>query len=70
MKRLAPNALVGGALIGTLLVVAGTGALWTPYDPLRLSFRAKLAAPSATHWLGTDEFGRDVLSRLMAGAAT
>jgi peptide/nickel transport system permease protein len=70
MKRLAPNALVGGALIGTLLVVAGIGALWTPYDPLRLSFRFKLAPPSAMYWLGTDEFGRDVLSRLMAGAAT
>jgi peptide/nickel transport system permease protein len=70
MKRLAPNALVGGALIGTLLAVAGIGALWTPYDPLRLSFRYKLAPPSSMYWLGTDEFGRDVLSRLMAGAAT
>ncbi len=64
------NALIGGALIGTLLVVAGIGAVWTPYDPLRLSFRYKLAPPSEMFWLGTDEFGRDVLSRLMAGAAT
>lgn len=64
------NALIGGVLIGTLLIVAGIGALWTPYDPLRLSFRYKLAAPSEMFWLGTDEFGRDVLSRLMAGAAT
>lgn len=70
MKFPAPNALLGGALIGSLAIVAGIGALWTPYDPLQLSFRAKLAAPSAVHWLGTDEFGRDVLSRLMAGAAT
>lgn len=70
MKLPAPNALVGGALITILLLAAGTGALWTPYDPLKLSFREKLAAPSALHWLGTDEFGRDVLSRLMAGAAT
>ena len=70
MKLPAPNAIVGGTLIGILLLAAGTGALWTPYDPLKLSFRAKLAAPSALHWLGTDEFGRDVLSRLMAGAAT
>lgn len=64
------NALIGGVLIGTLLIVAGVSALWTPYDPLRLSFRYKLAAPSEMFWLGTDEFGRDVLSRLMAGAAT
>jgi peptide/nickel transport system permease protein len=70
MRLPAPNALIGGALIGTLLVAAGLGALWTPYDPLQLSFRAKLVAPNAAHWLGTDEFGRDVLSRLMAGAAT
>jgi peptide/nickel transport system permease protein len=70
MKLPAPNAIVGGTLIGILLATACIGALWTPYDPLKLSFREKLAAPSALHWLGTDEFGRDVLSRLMAGAAT
>lgn len=70
MKLPPLNALIGGGLIGTLLVAAGVGALWTPYDPLRLSFRYKLAPPSAMYWLGTDEFGRDVLSRLMAGAAT
>lgn len=70
MRLPAPNALVGGTLIGFLVVVAAVSSVWTPYDPLRLSFRAKLAAPSGMHWLGTDEFGRDVLSRLMAGAAT
>ena len=70
MKLPPLNALIGGGLIGTLLVAAGMGALWTPYDPLRLSFRFKLAPPSSMFWLGTDEFGRDVLSRLMAGAAT
>jgi peptide/nickel transport system permease protein len=70
MKLPSPNALVGGILIGGLAVIAGTSALWTPYDPLKISFRAKLAAPSTQHWLGTDEFGRDVLSRLMEGAAT
>lgn len=69
--RLPPlNALIGGGLIGLLSLAAGLGAVWTPHDPLRLSFRAKLAPPGAVHWLGTDEFGRDVLSRLMAGAAT
>ncbi len=71
MTRLPPlNALIGGTLIGTLLIAAGVGALWTPYDPLRLSFRNKLAPPSSMFWLGTDEFGRDVFSRLLAGAAT
>lgn len=70
MRLPAPNALVGGTLIGFLGLVAAVSSVWTPYDPLRLSFRAKLVPPSAMHWLGTDEFGRDVLSRLMAGAAT
>lgn len=70
MKLPPLNALIGGALIGTLAVVAAIGSVWTPIDPLRLSFRYKLAPPSSLYWLGTDEFGRDVLSRLMAGAAT
>ena len=50
MRFPAPNALVGGTLIGFLGIVAAVSAVWTPYDPLRLSFRAKLAAPSAAHW--------------------
>ena len=70
MRLPAPNAIIGGTLIAILVIVAGISTFWTPYDPLQLSFRAKLAAPSTAHWLGTDEFGRDVLSRLMAGAAT
>jgi peptide/nickel transport system permease protein len=70
MRRAPLNAVIGGFLFATLLAVAAAGALWTPYDPLALGFHAKLAAPSVTHWLGTDEFGRDVLSRIMAGAVT
>jgi peptide/nickel transport system permease protein len=64
------NALIGGAIILVLAAIAGMGALWTPYDPLKIDFAAKLAAPGAKHLLGADEFGRDVLSRLMVGAAT
>jgi peptide/nickel transport system permease protein len=70
MGRVAPNALFGGLIMGFVLGIALLGAFWTPYDPLALDFAARFAAPSATHWAGTDEFGRDVLSRLMAGAAT
>jgi ABC-type dipeptide/oligopeptide/nickel transport system permease subunit len=47
-----------------------TAAFWTPFDPLKVNLRARLQPPSALYWLGTDEFGRDVLSRIMAGAAT
>jgi peptide/nickel transport system permease protein len=69
-RKLAPNALLGGILIGILLVAALLGAVWTPYDPLAINFTARLKAPGGQYWLGTDEFGRDVLSRLMAGAST
>ena len=68
MKKLNLNFLIGGVLVLALLVVAGLGLFWTPYDPMKISFTARLAAPGAQHWLGTDEFGRDVLSRLMVGA--
>lgn len=69
-RRLAPNALLGGILIGIVLAAALLGTVWTPYDPLAINFRARLQAPSVQYWLGTDEFGRDVLSRLMAGASS
>lgn len=67
MRRRA-NLIVGGFLIGAVVVLALTAAFWTPYDPLGVNLRARLRPPSSAHWLGTDEFGRDVLSRLMAGA--
>ena len=64
------NALIGGGLLLLLVAIALLGLVWTPYDPLRLDLLARLKPPSAAHWLGTDEFGRDVLSRLMIGART
>lgn len=68
MKKFTLNGLIGGFLIAVLLITAITGLLWTPYDPMKLGFASRLAGPSASHLLGTDEFGRDVLSRLMVGA--
>lgn len=44
--------------------------LVAPLDPLDIDFAAMLGAPSATHWAGTDAFGRDILSRLIYGART
>lgn len=61
---------LGYLLIALVLLAAIIGAIWTPYDPLAINIRERLAAPGAQHLLGTDEFGRDVLSRLLAGAAT
>lgn len=58
-----------GAALTTLFVgVAALSLIWTPYDPAALAILDKLKAPSAAHWLGTDPFGRDVASMVMAGA--
>lgn len=68
--RLRPNLLIGGTLLGFVLAVAATALVSTPHDPVRTNLRRRLRPPSAEYWLGTDEFGRDVLSRLMTGAVT
>lgn len=70
MTKTSPKTILGGVLLATVIAVALVGAVWTPFDPLKIDFRARLVAPGAAHWLGTDEFGRDILSRLMRGAAT
>src|SRR5258705_5466863 len=64
------NTVIGGALTALALGTALTAAFWTPFHPLRVNLRARLQPPSSLYWLGTDEFGRDVLSRVMAGAGT
>jgi peptide/nickel transport system permease protein len=66
--RLRLNTLIGGVIIGAVLLTALVATFWTPYEPLRVNLRARLRPPSELYWLGTDEFGRDVLSRIMAGA--
>ena len=59
----------GGALIilGMMLVALFAEVL-APYDPYRGDYGLQFARPSVDHWFGTDEFGRDVLSRVMYGA--
>ncbi|MCU1722790.1 ABC transporter permease [Pseudomonas sp. 5P_5.1_Bac1] len=64
------NALIGVTLLLGLIGLALLGLVWTPFDPLRIDLLSRLQAPSAAHWLGTDEFGRDVFSRLLIGART
>jgi len=68
--RLHANTAIGGALMALLLGTAITAVVWTPFDPLRINLRARMQPPSSLYWLGTDEFGRDVLSRIMVGAGT
>jgi peptide/nickel transport system permease protein len=64
------NALIGGLLVAVLLAMALIGVFWTPYDPLKLDLVHRFQPPSWAHVLGTDEFGRDVFSRIIIGART
>jgi len=60
--------LVGAALV-VVMVLGGLLAPWiTPYDPVDINMEEALQPPNASHWLGTDPFGRDVLSRVLHGA--
>jgi peptide/nickel transport system permease protein len=68
--RLRPNLLLGGAALAVVLAAAALAAVWTPYNPVAVNLRRRLQPPSEIHLLGTDQFGRDVLSRLMAAAET
>ncbi|MBC9033744.1 ABC transporter permease [Sphingomonas sp. JC676] len=62
------NAVIGYVLVGLLAATILVGLVWLPYDPLAIDLDHALEAPSYAHWLGTDEFGRDVASRAMLGA--
>ena len=59
---------VGAAIIALVAVAALVSLAWTPYDPLQADVAARLRASSPAHWMGTDQFGRDILSRVMDGA--
>jgi peptide/nickel transport system permease protein len=53
----------GCVLLGIMLAFAAVPSWFSPYDPLAFDFMALLAPPSSAHWFGTDQFGRDILSR-------
>lgn len=61
-------AVVGLIIITLYAVMALLAPVAAPHDPFTMHADAMLAPPSATHWLGADPFGRDILSRLMFGA--
>lgn len=68
-RRPVPHALLAGALLLALIIgLAIAAPLVTPYGPTTQDLNNILAGPSAAHWLGTDELGRDVWSRLVYGA--
>jgi peptide/nickel transport system permease protein len=65
------SGLIGVALTGFVVVTAVAATLhWTPFDPISQRPLDGLQGPSQTYLFGTDQFGRDILSRVAAGAAT
>lgn len=65
-----PSFLLGAAISLVVAAMALLSFVWTPHDPTVLDIARKLQPPSAAHWLGTDQYGRDVLSMIMHGAVT
>jgi peptide/nickel transport system permease protein len=62
-----PSFMIGLVLSAAILAVALISLVWTPYDPGQMRIITRLKPPGADFWLGTDQFGRDVLSMLMVG---
>lgn len=63
-----PSFVIGAVLTLALLACALLSFVWTPWSPYEMNIEAKLLPPSAQFWMGTDAFGRDVLSQIMVGA--
>ena len=61
---------IGLAITAVITVLAVLGLFWTPYDPSALNSAEMYAPPSLRHLFGTDNFGRDVFSRVMKGIST
>jgi len=61
-------AICGSLVVAALVVLAVLAPLLAPWDPSRLDTKRILAPPSNSHWLGTDQLGRDVLSRVLYGS--
>ena len=65
-----PFLYMGGAISGVMTALILVGYVWTPYSPTAMDAAAKNQAPSLLHLLGTDNFGRDIFSRVLEGAGT
>ncbi len=67
MKR---NLFLGAVLSSLVVIAALLSFVWTPFDHVAMNIPGKLQPPGGAHLLGTDQFGRDILSALMVGART
>jgi ABC-type dipeptide/oligopeptide/nickel transport system permease subunit len=67
LARTYPAAALGTAFLAVVLLASFFAPLLFPLDPLAQDYSTTLAPPSAAHWFGTDELGRDILARVIAG---
>ena len=67
-RRVPTSLIIGGAIVGVFLLLAIIGPYITPYPFDQFHFKTRMAPPSAEFWLGTDRYGRDIFSRVVAGA--
>ncbi len=70
LMRRKPLGAAGAIIVIAMIVMAVFANFAAPYDPVANSFADMTQSPSWTHWLGTDQFGRDLLSRIIYGART
>jgi len=63
-----PRIVIGGTLVAGLLLIAIFAPLIAPYDPIAVDASQALEPPGSLHWLGTDDLGRDVFSRVVYGS--
>lgn len=67
-RRWPVSLLIGAGLVTAILAAALLSLVWTPYDPALIVIEDRLLPPSAAHWFGTDQMGRDVFSMVLGGA--
>ncbi len=66
-SRKNPALMIGSILVLAILILGIFGSYFAPYDPLETNYNARVLSPSSEHIFGTDKFGRDVFSRVLAG---
>ncbi|NKB57174.1 MAG: ABC transporter permease subunit [Alphaproteobacteria bacterium] len=70
LARRQPLGAVGAVLVLGMIILAVMADVISPFDPTDNNFQDMLIGPSAEYWLGTDQFGRDILTRIIYGART